>query len=118
METFNRDPEASLPLRPAEFQILLALAERERHGYNIMQEIGGRTGRHIGPATLYRTIKRMLDENMIEESDERPDPEVDDERRRYYRITAFGRQVLAAEIRRFEVMVAEAKQIIQRSEGV
>ena len=77
------------PLTPAVFHVLLALADGERHGYAIMQEVAENTGGQIkmGPGTLYGTIKRLLAARMIEESDERPDPELDDERRRYYRLT-------------------------------
>ena len=77
------------PLTPAVFHVLLALADGERHGYAIMQEVAENTGGRIkmGPGTLYGTIKRLLEARMIEESDERPDPDLDDERRRYYRLT-------------------------------
>jgi len=89
------DPLVFLPLTPAVFQILLALADRERHGYGIMQEIENRTeGKvQLGPGTLYGSIKRMIKDRLIVESAERPDPELDDERRRYYRLTDFGRKV-------------------------
>ena len=85
------DPELFLPLTPAMFHILLALADRERHGYHIMQEVDERTeGKvRLGPGTLYGSIKRMLADGMIEETDERPDADMDDERRRYYRLTDF-----------------------------
>src|ERR1035441_8757845 len=88
----KHNPEDVLPLTPAVFHILLALAENERHGYSIMQEIAAQTGGQlrIGPTTLYRSIKRMLEDGLIVEVDERPDPELDDERRRYYRLTTFG----------------------------
>ena len=78
------------PLTPAVFHVLLALADGERHGYAIMQEVAESTGGRMkmGPGTLYGTIKRLLEARMIEESDERPDPDLDDERRRYYRLTA------------------------------
>ena len=77
----------TLPLTPAVFHILLALADRERHGYGIMLEVEVMTSGRVemGPGTLYGTIKRMLKADLIEESDERPDPDLDDERRRYYR---------------------------------
>lgn len=96
---------------PAEFQILLALADRERHGYAIMREVArlseGQT--RLGPGTLYRAIKQLLTDGLIEESDERPDPELDDERRRYYRITGLGRRVARAEARRLEALLAAAR---------
>ena len=97
-------PEALLPLSPAVFHILLALADGERHGYSIMQEIAEQTGGavRIGPTTLYRSIKQMLAAGLISEVDERPDPALDDERRRYYRLTLFGQQVAGAETRRLE----------------
>ncbi len=84
----TQKPEGMLPLTPAVFHILLALADGERHGYSIMQEIAVQTGGalRIGPTTLYRSIKRMLEDGLIVEVDERPDPELDDERRRYYRL--------------------------------
>src|SRR4051794_33885878 len=92
--------ETYLPLTHAVFHILLALADAERHGYGIMQEITANTNGQLkmGPGTLYGTIKRMILDTLIEESDERPDPEHDDERRRYYRLTDLGRQVLNAEV--------------------
>ncbi len=100
-------PESFLPLTPAVFHILLALADEERHGYGIMQEIAQRTGGKVvlGPGTLYGTIKRMLADGMIEESGERPDPEIDDERRRYYRLTALGRRVAHEEALRLAQLV-------------
>lgn len=109
MET-NQRPDELLPLTPAVFHILLALANGERHGYGIMQEILAATDNQmrIGPGTLYRSIKQMLASGMIEESDERPDPELDDERRRYYRLTGFGRQVAQAEAQRLARLVREA----------
>lgn len=107
----DRDPEAMLPLTPAVFHILLALADGERHGYSIMQEIAAHTqGKlRIGPTTLYRSIKKMLADGLIVEADERPDPELDDERRRYYRLTTFGQQVALAEIQRLERAIAIAR---------
>jgi DNA-binding PadR family transcriptional regulator len=107
-----RDPESFLPLAPSVFHILLTLADRERHGYGIMREVEGRTGGevHLGPGTLYGSIKRMLAEGLIEESDERPDPEMDDHRRRYYRITPFGRRVAGAEAERLAELVNMARE--------
>src|SRR5258707_14637612 len=98
----NADPEELLPLTPAVFHILLVLADGERHGYAIMQEVNRDTQGQIrmGPGTLYGTIKRMITAGLIEETEERPDPELDDERRRYYRLTEMGRKVANAEARR------------------
>lgn len=118
-EMAGRDPEELLPLTPSVFHILLALADAERHGYGIIKEVEARTdGRvRLGPGTLYGSIKRMLDEGLIEESDERPDPALDDERRRYYRLTDFGRGVAAAEAGRLArlVAVARAKHLLTRA---
>jgi DNA-binding PadR family transcriptional regulator len=104
----------------SEFPILLVLADEERHGYGIKVEVAERTngGVQLGPGTLYGSIKRMVANGLIEESDERPDPELDDERRRYYRITSLGRRVAAAEARRMEQLVgiARAKRILRRPE--
>lgn len=110
MRSEQVDAEKLLPLTPAVFNILLALADGERHGYSIMQEIRRQTqGRlKIGPTTLYRSIKHMLEDGLIVESDERPDPALDDERRRYYRLTSLGQRVAAAEINRLEQMLAIA----------
>jgi DNA-binding PadR family transcriptional regulator len=104
------------PLTPAVFHVLLALADGERHGYAIMQEVADSTDGRIkmGPGTLYGTIKRLLEARMIEESDERPDPELDDERRRYYRLTALGQRAVRAEALRYAEMaeVARRKRLI------
>jgi DNA-binding PadR family transcriptional regulator len=100
-----------LPLQPAVFHILMALAEDDRHGYAIIQDVSERTGGvvRLSPGTLYRSIQRMLEDGLIVEIDERPDPEEDDERRRYYRITALGRQVARAEAQRLIDLVKMAK---------
>lgn len=109
-KTAERDPEELLPLAGPVFQILVALADRERHGYGIMQDIADRTGGkfRLSPGTLYGSIKRMLELELIEESDERPDPTLDDERRRYYRITPYGRRVAGAETERLSKLVSQA----------
>ena len=111
-----------LPLTPTVFHILLALADQERHGYGIMQEVMAMTHNQVrmGPGTLYGSIKRMLKVSLIEESDERPDPQLDDERRRYYRLTDLGRQVLAAEAQRLSVLidVAQTKRILGGAEVI
>jgi len=93
------------------FHILLALADRERHGYDIMREVDERTeGKvKIGPGTLYGSIKRMLEAGWIEELDERPDPDLDDERRRYYELTDFGYRLAVAEAERLDRLVKTAR---------
>ena len=107
----GRDPESLLPLTPAVFHIMLALADGERHGYGIMQEVAALTdgALRLGPGTLYGSIKRMLADGLIEETDERPDAELDDERRRYYRLTDFGQRVAQAEAQRLARLVDEAR---------
>ena len=99
-------------MTPAAFLVLLSLAEEERHGYGIMREVERRSGgeERLGPGTLYRTIGRLLDDGLIEESGERPDPETDDERRRYYRITEKGMRAAGAEARRLEALVGAARE--------
>ena len=113
------DPQSLLPLPVSEFQILLALADEERHGYAIKREVADRTRGDVqlGPGTLYGSIKRMVADGLIEESDERPDPDLDDERRRYYRITTLGRQVAVAEARRMErlVGIGRAQRLLGRA---
>ena len=103
--------EDLLPLRPVVFQVLLSLADEERHGYAIVQDIAERDSARLQlePGNLYRTLKFMLDEGLIEESDRRPVAGKDDERRRYYRITKFGRQAALAEANRLQALAAEAR---------
>ena len=100
-------PDSFLPLSPHWFHVLLSLANQEQHGYGIMQEVLERTDGKVRlwPATLYGTLKRLLDQDLIEESSRRPAPDVDDARRRYYRLTRLGRRVLAAESARLEDLV-------------
>jgi DNA-binding PadR family transcriptional regulator len=107
-----RNPRDLLPLTPAVLHVLLALADEERHGYGIMREVEARTGgeTRLGPGTLYGSIKRMLADGLIEESDERHDPALDDQRRRYYRITNFGRRVAGAEAERLADLVSTARE--------
>jgi DNA-binding PadR family transcriptional regulator len=107
----EQNPEELLPLTPAVFHILLALAGGEKHGYGIMQEVATLTDdkMRIGPGTLYGAIKRLLVGGLIEETDERPDPEMDNERRRYYRLTAFGQLVVTAEAERMFHLVRQAQ---------
>jgi DNA-binding PadR family transcriptional regulator len=113
MPTETPSPYELLPLTPAVFHVLLALAEEERHGYAIMQQVAATTDGRVkmGPGTLYGTIKRLLKAKLIEESDERPDPELDDERRRYYRLTSFGGRVLNAEVSRYSKAVKVARKL-------
>lgn len=107
----NPNPEALLPLPAATFHILMALAEEDRHGYAIIQDVAQRTeGKlKLSPGTLYRSIQRMLEQGLIEETRERPAPELDDERRRYYRITAFGAAVARAEAERLTQLIKLAQ---------
>jgi DNA-binding PadR family transcriptional regulator len=105
-----------IPLTPAVFNILLALADGEKHGYAIMLEVEASTGGQVkmGPGTLYGSIKRMLEDGLIAETDERPDPDLDDQRRRYYRLTGKGESVLRAEAKRLcdQVNYAQSKGIL------
>ncbi len=104
-------PDDFLPLTPAVFHILLALSDRERHGYAIMADVATQTGGalRMGPGTLYGSIKRMIGSGLVEEADERPAPELDDERRRYYRLTGMGRRVAAAESQRLAKLLDVAR---------
>ncbi len=103
---------ALLPLTPAVFHILLALADGERHGYGIMLEVDRITSGQLrlGPGTLYRSIQRMLVDGLIVERKEAVDPEVDDERRRYYRLTKLGLEVARAEAHRLDALVRASRQ--------
>jgi DNA-binding PadR family transcriptional regulator len=103
--------ENLLPLTPAVFHILLTLADGEAHGYAMMQEVARRSGGtvRLGPGTLYGAISRLLQDGVIEESEERPDPGMDDTRRRYYRLTKLGERVLAAETERLADLVKAAR---------
>ena len=111
--------EDLLPMTPAMFNILLALADSEKHGYAIMLEVEANTQGTVkmGPGTLYGSIKRMLASGLIEECDERPDPALDDERRRYYRLTELGQRALRLEAERLErqISVARFKQVLDES---
>jgi len=101
------DPRTFLPLKTQWFHIMLSLAGGEQHGYGIMQEVLERTEQKVRlwPATLYGSIKRLMEADMIEESSNRPEPDLDDARRRYYRLTGFGRRVLDAECERLQELV-------------
>jgi DNA-binding PadR family transcriptional regulator len=109
--TKSHDIEALLPLAPASFHILLALAEEDRHGYAILLDVERRTGGDVrlSAATLYRTIQRLLEQGLIVELSERPAPELDDERRRYYRLTPFGEAAARAETQRLAKLVRLAR---------
>ena len=108
----NRTPEEFLPLTPSILHILLALSAGEKHGYAMMREVDELSNGtvRLGPGTLYRSIKRMLDDGLIEEAGERQDPTLDDERRRYYRLAPFGVHVLALETERLERLLTVARQ--------
>jgi DNA-binding PadR family transcriptional regulator len=106
------EPASLLPLPPVTFHVLLALADEDRHGYAISQDVAVRTGGEIklNAGTLYRSIQRMLEQGLIVETRERPSPEEDDQRRRYYRITKFGQDVARAEARRMTQLVKFARE--------
>lgn len=109
------DSSAELPVMPpittAAMHILLAIGPEERHGYAIMAEVSRITGGQVrmGPGAIYTTIKRLLADGLIAESDDRPDPELDDQRRRYYRLTGAGRAAAATEVRRLDTLVRAAR---------
>jgi DNA-binding PadR family transcriptional regulator len=107
MRNKQPDPDAFLPLKPHWFHVLLSLASQEQHGYGIMQEVLERTAGKVRlwPATLYGTLKRLIEEELIAESYDRPAPDLDDARRRYYRLTKLGRRVLDGECARLEELV-------------
>jgi DNA-binding PadR family transcriptional regulator len=107
----STDPKELIPLKPVVFQIMLILTLGEHHGWSIVRELERRldNGKKILPGNLYRTLRTMLGQNLIEESLVRPDPELDDERRRYFRLTEFGALVARAEANRMEEMVIAAR---------
>jgi DNA-binding PadR family transcriptional regulator len=111
MTTTTDQRPATPPLSRVAMYILLGIGPEERHGYAIMHEVRRITGGAVklGPGAIYTTIKRLLADGLIEESDERPDPELDDQRRRYYRLTALGRSVAATEVRRLDALVSSAR---------
>jgi DNA-binding PadR family transcriptional regulator len=115
------DPSGAdlLPLPPATFHILMAVSDEDRHGYAIIQEIAARTdgALQMSAGTLYRSIQRMVEQGLIVEVEERPAPDEDDERRRYYRITKFGTTVAKAEARRLQdlIRLARASGFVPRS---
>lgn len=106
-------PQSLLPVPLAAFHILLAVADQDRHGYGIILDVAERTNGslRLSPGTLYRSIQRMVEQGLIVETAERPAADLDDERRRYYRITAFGRKVAKAEAERMAALVGQARAI-------
>lgn len=102
-------PQHFLPLSSIVFEILVSLATQDRHGYSILLDVRSRTSEAIRPGSLYRALNRLLDERLIEELDERPDAEIDDDRRRYYRLTELGRRVVKAEAVRIESQIRSAQ---------
>lgn len=116
-----RDPATLLPLSEAVFQLLLALVDEQRHGYGIMQEVEERTGGRIrlGPGTLYGAIRRLREQGLLEEAEAEVDPD-GDERRRYYRLTGFGREVAILEAKRLERLLdaARRKRLLPRAGAV
>ena len=115
------DPASLLPLKSIDFLVLLMLGRGDRHGYGVMQDVAEHTGGRIEleAGSLYRTIRRLQDAGLLEESARRPAADLDDERRRYYRLTAFGRRVVAAEAARLRrlVRLAEAARILAPEPG-
>ena len=104
-------PDSLLPLPTAVFHILIALADRDRHGYSIMQDVAARTGGKVrlSAGTLYSSIRRMLEQGLVEELSDSPDPASTDERRRYYRLSRFGKRVAAAEVERLNTLLQQAR---------
>jgi DNA-binding PadR family transcriptional regulator len=117
----TKTPEDLLPLTAPVFHILVALCDGERHGYAIMRQVRDETdgALELGPGTLYGCLQRMMATGLVEESDLRPDPQLDDERRRYYRVTSFGSRVLRAEAKRLAaaVTVARARKLLPKDSG-
>jgi len=118
MARHTRRPDELLPLTPGMFHVLIALADGEKHGYAIIKEVARRTdgGIRLSAGTLYTLIRRFVQDGVIAESSERPDPALDDERRRYYRLTPFGREVAKAEAERMQatLQMARAKNLIPK----
>lgn len=111
MTAATNQPPKLPPLSRVAVYIILAIGPEERHGYAIMHEVRRITAGAVklGPGAIYTTIKRLLADGLIEEVDERPDPELDDQRRRYYRLTGLGRAIAATEVRRLDALVASAR---------
>jgi DNA-binding PadR family transcriptional regulator len=112
MPPVTLDSDSLLPLPTAVFHILVALADRDRHGYSIMQDVAARTDGKVrlSAGTLYSSIRRMLEQGLVEELLESPDPDCQDERRRYYRLTVQGRQAALAEAKRLTEMLSQARE--------
>jgi len=117
--TKRRNPDDCLPLTPAMFEVLIALADGEKHGYAVLKEVSRRTDGSVSlsPGTLYAIIRRFVSDGIVAESDERPDAALDDERRRYYRLTPFGKEVASAETARLEAMVDVARSTRMLGKG-
>ncbi len=111
--------ERFTPLSPQAFHILVALGDGEKHGYAIMRDVEAQTdgAMALGPGTLYGSLKRLLAQGLVGEADSRPDPELDDERRRYYRLSALGRRVVAGEVKRLETQLRAARRVSAFAEG-
>ena len=107
--TPSPSPESFLPLTSVVFEILMSLAADDRHGYSILSDVRERTGTPLLPGSLYRAMARLLDSGLVEELDERPDPALDDERRRYYHLTRLGREVAQCESARLERQLKHAR---------
>jgi DNA-binding PadR family transcriptional regulator len=105
------DPREFIPLTPMVLQILLALADGDKHGYAIIKEVRRRSGGEVelGASSLYAVLKRLVADELVVETDERPHPSLDDERRRYYRLSELGRQVAVAEMKRLEGLLRQAR---------
>ncbi len=112
MTTTDANPKAFLPLSPQVYHILVSLVDGDRHGYGMLQEIERRTGDgvRLGTGTLYTAVKRLVASGLIEETEQRPDPDLDDHRRRYYTLTSLGRSVAAADAARMDGLVYMAKE--------
>jgi len=113
----TQDPGSTPSISRTAFHVLVAIGPEERHGYGIMQEVARITdgATRLGPGGVYTTIRRLLDDGLIEESDARPDEQLDDQRRRYYRLTGLGRSVVAAEVERLDRLVGAARPWAQGS---
>ena len=107
----KKDPEDFLPLKPDLFQILLALEDGDRHGYGLIKQVAKQTDGliRLEPSPLYRRLRRLLEDGIVSEVDHRPAPNADDERRRYYRLTALGKAILAAEAARLVKLASSAR---------